>query len=127
MWSMIFAVAAGGAAGSVLRFLVTQQMLRVGSSDFPYGTLLVNVLGSLLIGLFARWFSGPETNTVARAALTVGFCGGFTTFSTYSAELVLLVEQGRAMRALLYVAGSTSLSLAATIAGLSLGGKLASR
>ena len=125
MWSMILAVATGGAVGSVARFLVTQQMLKVGTHDFPFGTLLVNVLGSLLIGLFARMFAGPDSNIVWRSALTVGFCGGFTTFSTYSAELVLLIEQGRAFRAFVYVISSTGLSLAATIAGLTLGGRFA--
>jgi CrcB protein len=125
MWSMILAVATGGAVGSVFRFLITQQMLRVGTHDFPFGTLLVNVTGSLLIGLFARMFAGPDTNVVWRSALTVGFCGGFTTFSTYSAELVLLIEHGRAARALVYVISSTGLSLAATVAGLTLGGRFA--
>jgi CrcB protein len=126
MWAMTAAVAAGGAVGSVLRFLVTQQMLRYGTS-FPYGTLLVNVVGSLLIGLFARMFMSPDANVVTRAALTVGFCGGFTTFSTYSAELILLLEQGRTLRALVYMLGSTSLALVATLAGLSLGARLVSR
>jgi fluoride exporter len=126
MTQMLIAVAAGGAAGSVLRFLITQQMLRL-SGEFPYGTLVVNVLGALLIGLFARMFTGPDTNLAARAALTVGFCGGFTTFSTYSAELVLLIEQGRAMRAVLYVFGSTGLAIMATVAGLSLGARVMQR
>jgi fluoride exporter len=123
MWQLMLAVAAGGAAGSVLRLLVTNHMLRV-AGDFPFGTLIVNVVGSLLIGLFARLLAGPDVSTTARAALTVGFCGGFTTFSTYSAELVLLIEQGRAMRAMLYVVSSTTLALAATVAGLSLGTRL---
>jgi CrcB protein len=126
MWAMAAAVAAGGAVGSVLRFLVTQQMLRFGGG-FPYGTLLVNVAGSLLIGIFARMFMAPEANGLTRAALTVGFCGGFTTFSTYSAELILLLEQGRTTRAMLYMFGSTGLALLATLAGLSIGARLVSR
>ena len=126
MWAMTAAVALGGALGSVLRFLVTQQMLRFGAG-FPYGTLLVNVVGSLLIGLFARMFMMPEASVVTRAALTVGFCGGFTTFSTYSVEIILLLEQGRMTRAFLYMFGSTSLALLATLAGLSLGARLVSR
>ena len=126
MWQLIMAVAAGGAVGSVARFLVTQQMLRV-STEFPLGTLLVNVVGSLLIGLFARIFTGPDASATARAALTIGFCGGFTTFSTFSAELVLLIEQGRAVRAVFYVFGTTGLALVATVTGLTLGAKLTSR
>jgi fluoride exporter len=126
MWAMTAAVALGGALGSVLRLFITQQMLRFGGA-FPFGTLLVNVIGSLLIGLFARMFMMPDANAVTRAALTVGFCGGFTTFSTYSAEMILLLEQGRTMRALIYMLGSTTLALLATIAGLSLGARLVSR
>jgi len=123
MWAMIAAVATGGAAGSVMRYLFTTQLVRAGGPDFPWATLAVNVLGALLIGLFARLFAG-DVNPVTRAALTVGFCGGFTTFSTYSVELVLLIEQGRVLRALLYAISSTALSVVATVAGLALGSRM---
>jgi len=126
MWQLMLAVAAGGAVGSVLRFVITQQMLRI-TSDFPYGTLLINVVGSLLIGLFARLYAGADSNATVRAALTIGFCGGFTTFSAFSAELVLLIEQGRAMRAVLYVFGSTGLALMATVLGLTIGARIMAR
>ncbi len=126
MWQTVAAVAAGGAAGSVFRFLLSQQMLHL-SSAFPWGTFVINVTGSFLIGFFARALSGPTADPVLRVALTVGFCGGFTTFSTYSSEMVLLIEQARAMRALVYMLSSTVASVTATVAGLSLGGTFAGR
>jgi CrcB protein len=120
---MLFAIAAGGAAGSVLRYLVSQWFLRQGGA-FPFGTLTVNVVGCLFIGLLARAFSTPGSDPVLRAALTIGFCGGFTTFSTFGAEVITLVEEGRAALAALYVAASVLAGLLATVAGLSLGQRL---
>lgn len=122
-WLVAVGVAFGGAAGSLLRFLVTQQFQR-GNIAFPFGTLVVNVIGSLLIGFFARMFASPEVTPAMRATLTVGFCGGFTTFSTYSAELVMLFENGRVGRALLYIVLSTSLAVGATLFGMALGSRV---
>jgi CrcB protein len=113
----IGAVAVGGAIGSVARYLVGLWLLPA-SGALPVGTLLVNVVGSFLIGLFARWFVAPDADHVLRLALTVGFCGGFTTFSTFTAETLTLLQQGRAARAMLYVALSLACGLAATAAGL---------
>lgn len=122
-WLVVLGVALGGAAGAVLRMIATQQLLRA-SLGFPFGTLAVNVMGSLLIGFFARMFSSPDMTPALRATLTVGFCGGFTTFSTYSAELIMLMEQGRAGRALLYIVLSTTLAVSATLLGLALGSRV---
>ncbi len=120
---MIWAIALGGAAGTVSRYLLGLGMQRM-SADFPYGTLLINVSGSFLIGLLARMLNVPGENAVLRAALIVGFCGGFTTFSTFSAEFVTMVQQGRAMRAAIYVIASVTLAVLATTAGIILGNKL---
>jgi CrcB protein len=120
---MLLAIAAGGAAGSVLRYLVQQWFLRLGGT-FPAGTLAVNVVGCFLIGVLARAFSTPGSDPLWRAALTIGFCGGFTTFSTFSAEVVTLVEEGRAASAFMYVTASVLVSIAATVAGLALGHRL---
>lgn len=117
---MIWAIALGGAAGSVTRYLISLGMQR-SSLDFPFGTLFINVAGSFLIGVFARVLSVPGSSPELRAALTIGFCGGFTTFSTFSAELVAMAEQGRVARAALYVIVSVSLGALATFAGLALG------
>ncbi len=120
---MIWAVAFGGAAGSVLRYLVSLWMKSV-KVDFPIATLLVNVTGCLLIGLFVRLFSTAGSSPVMRAALTIGFCGGFTTFSTFSAEFVTLVQEGREMRAVLYVVLSVTMGILATLVGMTLGHRI---
>jgi len=96
------AVALAGAAGSVLRYAIGLALVRV-PLGFPTGTLFVNVLGSFLLGIFARWLSAPSFDPAWRIALTVGFCGGFTTFSTFSAELVSMAQEGRLVRAAAYV------------------------
>ena len=120
---MIWAVAFGGAAGSVLRYLVSLGMKGV-KLDFPIATLLVNVTGCLLIGLFVRVFSTAGSSPVVRAALTVGFCGGFTTFSTFSAEFITLVQGGRELRAVVYVVMSVTSGILATLLGMTLGNRL---
>jgi fluoride exporter len=117
---MLLAVAAGGATGSVARY-VLGLLLQRASSGFPVSTLLINVAGSFLIGLLVRLFDAPDHNQLLRAALTVGICGGFTTFSAFSAETVTLLQQGKAGRAALYVAVSLVLGVLATFAGLTVG------
>jgi fluoride exporter len=117
---MLLAVAGGGAIGSVARYVIGVLLLRAGNG-FPVSTLLINVVGSFLIGLFARLFDAPDHNQVLRVALTVGICGGFTTFSTFSAETVTLLQQGKAGRAALYVSVSLVAGVLATFAGLMVG------
>ena len=117
---MLLAVAGGGAIGSVARYVIGVVLPR-SSGAFPLSTLLINVAGSFLIGLFARLFDAPDDHQVLRVALTVGICGGFTTFSTFSAETVTLLQQGRAGRAALYVTVSLVAGVLATFAGLMVG------
>ena len=117
---MLLAVAGGGAIGSVARYVIGVLLLRAGNG-FPVSTLLINVVGSFLIGLFARLFDAPDHSQVLRVALTVGICGGFTTFSTFSAETVTLMQQGKAGRAALYVTVSLVAGVLATFAGLMVG------
>lgn len=117
---MLLAVAGGGAIGSVARYVIGVLLLRAGNG-FPVSTLLINVVGSFLIGLFARLFEAPDHHQVLRVALTVGICGGFTTFSTFSAETVTLLQQGKAGRAALYVGISLLAGVLATFAGLMVG------
>ena len=118
--SMLLAVAGGGAIGSVARYVIGVVLHRAGNG-FPVSTLLINVVGSFLIGLFARLFDAPDHNQLLRTALTVGLCGGFTTFSTFSAETVTLLQQGRAGRAGLYIVVSVLAGILATVAGLTVG------
>ncbi|WP_026989492.1 fluoride efflux transporter CrcB [Fodinicurvata sediminis] len=117
----LLAVAAGGALGAVARHLLSAQIMRVSGFGFPLGTLSVNVLGGLLMGLLVslfalHWNAGQEV----RLFLTVGLLGGFTTFSTFSMETILLFERGQWMAAGLYVLASVSLALAGFAAGQAL-------
>lgn len=113
---VLSAVAAGGATGSLLRYLLAQWLPRA-SGAFPVSTLAVNVVGSFLIGVFARMFAAADEHVLARAALMVGLCGGFTTFSAFSAEVVALAQEGRTGRAALYIAVSVVTGIAAVVAG----------
>jgi fluoride exporter len=114
-------VALGGAVGSAARYLVNAGAGRAFGPAFPWHTLIVNVVGcfamGLLIELFARKLNAGHD---ARAFLTTGILGGFTTFSAFSLDFALLVERKVYGLAGLYAAGSVVLSLAAVFAGLSL-------
>jgi CrcB protein len=115
---MLWYIAVGSAIGGVSRYLVGGLSQRLVGGTFPIGTLLINVTGSFLLGLILRY--GVETSTLTpeiRAFLTVGFCGGYTTISTFSYETVALAEDGDWTRAALYVALSVGLSLVATFVG----------
>jgi len=107
----------GGALGAAARFHLGTAMMRLTGLAFPWGTLIINVLGSLLIGLLLARAPGDT----ARLLLGVGILGGFTTFSTFSAETIQLIERGTAVPALAYVAASVAGALVATWAGLVLG------
>jgi fluoride exporter len=115
---MLWYIAVGSAIGGASRYLLGGLTQRLVGGTFPAGTLLINVTGSFLLGLILRY--GVETPTLTpevRAFLTVGFCGGYTTFSTFSYETVALAEDGEWTRAALYVALSVGLSLVATFVG----------
>jgi CrcB protein len=106
-------VGLGGAAGSVLRYLVSIGALALFGPGFPWGTLAVNALGSAAIGALAgAGFDGP-----ARLLLVTGFLGGFTTFSAFSLEAVGLWERSPAL-AVGYVAASVALGVLGCLAGL---------
>ena len=118
---LILAVAMGGAVGSVARYLVGVGSTRLFGVGFPWGTLMINIAGSFLIGvlveLFALKWDLPQT---VRVFLTVGICGGFTTFSTFSLDAYVLIERGELWPAAAYMIGSVALSIGGLIAGLHL-------
>ena len=116
---ILLLIAAGGAAGSVLRYLIGGRIQHFAPHGFPLGTLFVNVVGCFLIGIFVRQFMNIQTHTYLRALLMVGFCGGFTTFSAFSMETVGLIEGGEYPRAIAYITLSVLLCLIATFAGMS--------
>ena len=111
-------IALGGAAGSVLRYLVGGAIQTRSASGFPIGTMIVNISGCFLIGMLVRQFLNMQLSHELRALLIVGFCGGFTTFSTFSAETLALIEGGEYARAGTYVLLSVILCLLATLAGM---------
>ncbi len=113
------AIAAGGAAGSMLRHAVGLAVQR-NVPGFPWGTFAINVTGSFLLGFLAQALGGDDVHPSLRAALTIGLCGGYTTFSTFSFETMRLVNDGLGARALTYVVASVLLALAATIGGSAL-------
>lgn len=116
---MIWYVAFGSAVGGASRFLFGTFVQRLAGTTFPVGTLVINVLGSLVLGFLVRWAAdSTAVSPEARALLTTGFCGGFTTFSTFSTETVALLEDGDWPRAALYVAASVGLALAGTLLGI---------
>jgi CrcB protein len=116
---ILLLIAVGGAAGSVLRYLVGGRVQHFAPHGFPVGTLFVNVVGCFLIGILIRQFMNVQTHNYLRALLVVGFCGGFTTFSAFSMETVGLIEGGEYSRAIAYLSLSILLCLTATIAGMS--------
>ncbi len=118
---LIVAVALGGAVGSVARYLAGVGAGRIFGVDFPWGTLLINIAGSFLIGVFVESFALRwDLPQAARVFLTVGICGGFTTFSTFSLESFLLIERGQFGPAAAYIIASVALSIAALFGGLHL-------
>ena len=112
-------VAAGGAAGASARHLVGMASLRAFGAGFPVGTLTVNILGCLLMGVFIGLltvrFQGSES---LRLFVATGFLGGFTTFSAFSLDFQVLWDRGEVGLAIGYVAGSVILSLSALAAGM---------
>ena len=115
----ILAVAAGGALGAVIRYLVAIASGRLFGTDFPWGTLIINIAGSFLIGFLAGLFALRwDTSQAIRAFLTVGICGGFTTFSTFSLDAVYLIERGQTVTAGAYMIASVILSISALVAAL---------
>lgn len=116
---MIAAIAAGGAIGSVLRHYAGKAALTMIGSGFPYGTLFVNVFGSLVMGVLVGLFANTmNPSQEMRAFFTVGLLGGFTTFSSFSLDVVTLYERGEFLSAALYIILSLALSLAGIFAGL---------
>ncbi|HEY4735011.1 MAG: fluoride efflux transporter CrcB [Gemmatimonadaceae bacterium] len=113
-------IALGGAAGSLLRYSLGGAVQRLSASGFPIGTLVVNVCGCFIIGILIRHFMNMQLSPELRALLVVGFCGGFTTFSTFSAETIGLAEGGEYARAASYVILSLGLCLTATLAGMTI-------
>jgi CrcB protein len=116
---MIWYVAFGSAVGGVARYLLGGWIQQRSGSTFPIQTLLINVTGSLLLGFLQRY--ALETTAISpevRTMLTIGFCGGYTTFSTFSFETVRMLEDGDWRRAMLYITLSVTLTVGAAVLGI---------
>ena len=115
----------GGFVGAVARFAINNWLATRWGAAFPYGTLFVNVSGSFVLCLTIAMLSrGFDVAPALRLALTVGFLGSYTTFSTFSADALLLLETGHTLRALAYVAASVVGGGLMGAAGLLLGRSL---
>lgn len=117
----ILSIAAGGALGAVARYSVNLLSFQVLGQDFPYGTLLVNIIGSFIMGLliatFAHFWQPPK---YINFLLVTGFLGAFTTFSTFSLDVATLFERGAYLATAGYMAGSVFLSIAALFGAMAL-------
>jgi CrcB protein len=124
------AVMVGGAIGSALRYVMSTWISEATHSTFPWGTLVVNVIGSFVIGLFTG-LTGPDgpllVSPVARAFVTIGILGGFTTFSSFSLQTMLLVQDGQWFSAVGNILSSVVLCLVAAGAGIAVAGMLPGR
>ena len=117
--NMLLAVACGGAVGAISRHLIANQVMRWAYGGFPWGTLLVNIAGSFILGLLVEYLAQHwSANQEIRGFLVVGVLGGFTTFSAFSLDAVLLLERGSLSPAFAYICGSVLLSIGGLFGGL---------
>lgn len=116
---MILLVGAGGFVGSVARFLSGQLIVRYYPSSFPWGTFAVNIVGCFLIGMiYAFSEKGNLLSPEMRLLLATGFCGGFTTFSSFAYESIALMKDGELFYTFLYVAASIVIGFLAAYLGV---------
>ncbi|MDP1610411.1 MAG: fluoride efflux transporter CrcB [Sulfuritalea sp.] len=118
MWKPILAISLGSALGAVLRWGLGTRLNSL-FPDIPPGTLAANLIGGYIVGVAVAWFAqAPDIAPEWRLLIITGFCGGLTTFSTFSAEVVTLLQQGRLSWAMGAIAIHVGGSLLATLAGL---------
>lgn len=118
----IMFIAAGGASGALLRYWVSNSVYALFGRAFPYGTLSVNVAGSLLMGLcYVMLYERLDVGVQWRAGLMIGMLGAFTTFSTFSIETLNLLESGDQVRAVINVLLSVTLCIIGCWAGMVIG------
>jgi CrcB protein len=115
----ILLIGLGGGLGSIARYATSQLALKYLSSSIPYGTFIANILGSLLIGILLGFLLENPSQTF-KLLLVTGFCGGYTTFSTFTYENLSFLQNGQIGMFLLYALGSIALGLLAVFVGFSL-------
>lgn len=109
----------GGGLGSVGRYLISETTSNLSHSEFPWGTFIVNILGCLVIGILTAFLSPSGS---LDAFFITGFCGGFTTFSSFSKEVFLFFDRKKIKLAVMYIALSTFFGILAVFLGYTLGG-----
>ncbi len=120
-FSLILAVACGGFVGAPSRYLLDRAVSGRVESDLPWGTFVINVTGSFLLGLLTALTLVHHLSPVANALLGTGFCGAYTTFSTFTFETVRLYEEGRLLEATGNLLASVLVGLVAAAGGVALG------
>lgn len=121
---LILCIALGGALGAVARYTLGSWIHSWAGSGFPWGTFAINAIGSLLIGLSLHYLDATDAAPELRALVTVGLLGAFTTFSTFTYEAIVLLQEGAWVRAAAYTLGSLTIGLLAAGGGLYIGGRL---
>ena len=120
--STLMIIGCGGFFGAISRYLVSELVFIVFGTGMPYGTLMVNVVGSFLLGIVAQLaLAGNFLTTTTSSFLGIGFLGAFTTFSTFSVQTLELLESGSPLKALLNISLNLILCLIAAWGGLSIG------
>ena len=118
-WGVLLAVALGGAIGSLVRYFVAGAVQSAAWPGFPWGIFVVNISGGFVMGVIVELSAlKMQLTPEMRAFLTVGILGGYTTFSTFSLDSVLLIQRGAYLSAGAYMVGSVILSVMALFAGL---------
>lgn len=111
----------GGGLGAILRHYMTLLSHRILGMNYPYGTFIINILGSLFLGFIATWaLNKVDFDPNLKLFLTVGIAGGFTTFSTFSYETMTMIKSGQVLASLVYMILSFSVGLAAVYLGAGL-------
>lgn len=119
MIKTLLLIGIGGGTGSILRYLTSLLTAKYFEGSFPLGTFIANIVGCLLIGIFLGMFTEKEDSQLVML-FVIGFCGGYTTFSSFAYENLDLLQSGNYSTAFLYIAGSVLISLFAVWVGLSM-------
>ena len=119
--SILISVFLGGGFGAIIRYLVIEQVNKLFLVAFPFGTIAVNVIGAFLIGLLSSYLAERlDVSENVKMFLIVGFCGGFTTFSSFNIEFYQLFSNGEILSSLIYVTTTFVLTVVAFYIGVSL-------
>ena len=121
------AVASGGAFGALARYLAAGWVQSLAGDFYPWGTMVVNLVGCAVLGFLMTWFQSTVASPELRSLVTIGFLGSFTTFSTFSYETVAMLRDGEWWRAGGYLAGSVGIGLVAVWLGMNVASALIRR